>query len=60
MTSLRVNLGESDRPLRVESYLALRVLDKSEGDALVPLYRHPSDKKPEWQMERRTSNYSRA
>ncbi|HLJ92217.1 MAG TPA: hypothetical protein VKU02_03395 [Gemmataceae bacterium] len=52
MTSLRVNLGESDRLLRVESCLALRVLDKSEGYFLVHFYRYPSDKKPEWRIRR--------
>lgn len=41
---------EDDRPLRLESCLVLRVLDKNEGYCLTHLYRHPADKKPEWQL----------
>jgi hypothetical protein len=41
---------EDERPLRVESCLALRVLDKNEGYCLVHLYRHPAQKKPDWQV----------
>jgi hypothetical protein len=41
---------EDDRPLRVESCLVLKVLDKNEGYELAHLYRHPADKKPEWQL----------
>jgi hypothetical protein len=44
---------EDDRPLRVESCLALRVLDEDDGDGrwcLAHLYRHPSDKRPEWRL----------
>jgi hypothetical protein len=38
---------EDDRPLRVESCLVLKALDKN-GYSLAHLYRHPADKKPEW------------
>jgi hypothetical protein len=44
---------EDDRPLRVESCLVLKVLDK-ESDygrwCLAHLYRHPHEKKPEWRL----------
>src|SRR5262249_22294025 len=44
---------QDDRRLRVESCLALRVLDKDDGHGrwcLAHLGRHPKDNKPEWQL----------
>jgi hypothetical protein len=41
---------QDDRPLRVESCLALRVLDKNQGYYLAHLYRHPASEKPAWQI----------
>jgi hypothetical protein len=41
---------EDERPLRIESCLALRVLDKNPGYCLAHLYRHPAQKKPQWQI----------
>jgi hypothetical protein len=41
---------EDHRPLRVESCLVLKVLDKNEGYCLAHLFRHPSQKKPEWHL----------
>jgi hypothetical protein len=41
---------EDDRPLRIESCLVLKVLDRGEGYMLGNLYRHPDDKKPEWNL----------
>jgi len=43
---------EDDRPLRVESCLVLKALDKNKGYSLAHLYRHPAEKKPEWQLSR--------
>jgi hypothetical protein len=39
---------EDDRPVRVETCLVLKVLEKNEGYRFAHLYRHPADKKPEW------------
>jgi hypothetical protein len=44
---------EDDRPLRVESCLVLKVLDEEKGHRrwhLVHLCRHPTEKKPEWEL----------
>lgn len=41
---------EDDRRLRVESCLVMRVLDKKEGYCLAHLYRHPNNKKPQWEL----------
>jgi hypothetical protein len=43
---------EDDRPLRVESCLVLKELgaDAGGGYFLAHLYRHPEDKKPEWNV----------
>jgi hypothetical protein len=41
---------EDERPLRVESCLALRVLDENKSYCLAHLYRHPAQKKPQWQL----------
>ncbi|WP_020472832.1 hypothetical protein [Zavarzinella formosa] len=41
---------EDDRPLRVESCLAIRVFDKNEGYGLWHLWRHPADKNLKWQV----------
>jgi hypothetical protein len=41
---------EDERPLRVDSLLVLKVLEKNEGYHLTHLYRHPDDKKPEWRL----------
>ena len=41
---------EDERPLRVDSLLVLKVLEKNEGSHLAHLYRHPTDEQPEWQL----------
>lgn len=43
---------EDDRPLRVESCLVLQEIGPEEGGGyfLAHLYRHPGDKKPEWNV----------
>jgi hypothetical protein len=44
---------EDERPIRFESCLALKVLDRDDGYGrwcLAHLYRHPDDTKPEWQL----------
>jgi len=41
---------EDDRPLRVDSLLVLKVLANNEGYHLANLYRHPTDRKPEWKL----------
>jgi hypothetical protein len=43
-------IQEDERPLRVESCLVLRVLEKNKGYCLAHLHRHPADKNPKWDL----------
>ncbi len=45
-------ITEDDRPLRVESCLVLKALDKNGGYCLAHLFRHPAEKEPKWQLSR--------